>query len=223
MPTRRRHFLAAAAIDGLVAQAHGAGALFAINHPFDQCDGCSWDHAIPDGLDSVEIWNGEKGPQHQAIALWDRLLRAGRRVTAVGASDWHRLPAPIGAAASRVFASQLTETAILDGIRQHRVIVMRDARTAPPSVRASCGAERAGIGEAVTCPAGEKLSVHVSMPDLPEASAGFIWNAARMTSRRIGRGTTFSMPAAAGYLRVHIEGADGSTIAITNPVYVEIR
>ena len=61
------------------------------------------------------------------------------------------------------------------------------------------------------------------MPDLADGNAEFIWNAARMTTRAIGRGTTFTMPAATGYLRVHVYAADGSTVAITNPVYVQTR
>ena len=214
---------AAGAINELVAQAHRAGGLFSINHPFGECGACSWEQAIPTSLDGLEIWNGEKGPQDRAIAVWDRLLREGRRVTAVGASDWHRMPSPIGAAAVRVFASQLTGPAILEGIRQHRVIVMRDALTPPPAVRARCGAQDAGVGDSLTCAAGEELAVRVSMPNLPDASADFIWNAARMTSKRIGRGTTFTMPAATGYLRVHVYAADGRTVAITNPVYVATR
>ena len=214
---------AAAAINGLVEQAHRAGALFGISHPSDNCSGCSWEHAVPEAVDAIEIWQNEKAPRDRQMALWDRLLRAGRRVTAVGVSDWHRLPSRIDTAAVRVFAPQLTEPAILDGIRQHRVIVMRDARTAPPVVRASCGSHGAGIGDALTCGAGEDVTVRVSMPDLPDARADFIWNAVRMTSKRIGRGTTFTMPAAAGYLRVHVYAADGSTVAITNPVYVATR
>ena len=212
---------AAETIDGLVDAAHQAGALFAISHPFDNCSGCSWEQAVPSKLDGLEIWNGPKGPQEPAIAMWDRLLRAGRRVTAIGASDWHRPPVPIGAAAVRVLATQLTDVAILDGIRQHRVIVMRDVRTAPPAVEARCGSAEAGVGDSLTCRAGEELSVHVSMPELADGNAEFIWNAARMTTRAIGRGTTFTMPATAGYVRVRFYTPDGRTVAITNPVYVE--
>lgn len=214
---------AADSIDGFVAAAHKAGGLFSINHPFGECGACSWEHAIPAGLDAIEIWNGEKGPQDQAIALWDRLLRAGRRVTAVGASDWHRAPAPIGAAAVRVRASSLRQEAILDGIRQHHVIVMRDAATPPPSVIASCGSHRAGIGDTLACSADDTLTMAVTAPAFHDGHADFIWNAARMTSKAIGRGASFSMPASAGYLRTHVYAADGSPVALTNPVYVEIR
>jgi hypothetical protein len=211
------------AIAAIVDEAHRAGALFAIDHPFDVCGGCTWDQVIPDGLDALEIWNGEKGPQDRAIGLWDRLLRQGRRITAVGASDWHRPPSPIGAAAVRVFATALTEPAILDGLRQHRVIVMRDAKTAPPVIRAACGSQHAGVGDSLTCGASDDLSVQVSMPELPDGYADFIWNAVKMRSLRIGHGTTFTMPAGAGYLRVHVHAADDTAVAITNPVYVAMR
>jgi hypothetical protein len=214
---------AADAINGLVAAAHRAGGLFSINHPFDRCSACAWEQTIPIELDGLEIWNGETGPQEPAIAMWGRLLRAGRRVTAVGASDWHRVPAPIGSAAVRVFATALTEPAILDGIRQHRVIVMRDARTVPPSVRAHCGSAKAEVGGSLTCAGDDDVSIRVSMPALADGNAEFSWNAARMTTRAIGGGTTFTMPAAAGYLRVRIYAADGSTVAITNPIYVSMR
>jgi hypothetical protein len=214
---------AADAVIGLVDAAHRAGALFAISHPIDNCDGCSWTHIIPEGVDAIEIWQNEKAPREAEIAVWDRLLREGRHVTAVGVSDWHRQPEPIDAAAVRVRAIGLTQPAILEGIRRGQVIVMRNVRTLPPSVRARCGSADADVGESLTCAANDELEVHVSMPELAEGNAEFSWNAVRMTTRAIGRGTTFSMPAAAGYLRVRVYAADGSTVAITNPIYVSMR
>jgi hypothetical protein len=214
---------AAESVEAFVAQAHAAGALFGLSHPVDTCPGCSWDHVIPEGIDAVEIWQDDRAPRAGAVAFWDRLLRNGRHVTAIGVSDWHRPPSRVDVSAVRVLAGSLTQSAILDGIRRGHVIVMRDAQTAPPSVRARCGSTAAGIGESLTCAADEDLAVHLSMPNLSGGRADFIWNAARMTSRPIGRGTTFTMPAAAGYLRVHVFAADGSTVAITNPIYVATR
>ena len=214
---------AAAAINGFVAAAHKAGALFSINHPADNCAGCSWGQIVPDGIDAVEIWQNEKAPRDAEVAFWDRLLRAGHHVTAVGVSDWHRLPAHIDRAAVRVQAALLTEPAILDGIRRGRVIVMRDAQTEPPSVRARCGSNKAGVGDTLACSTGDMLTLEVSAHAIHDGRADFIWNAARMTSKALDGGATFSMPAAAGYLRAHLYAADGSAVAITNPVYVEIR
>jgi 3,4-dihydroxy-2-butanone 4-phosphate synthase len=157
------------------------------------------------------------------VAFWDRLLLSGRQVTAVGVSDWHRPGSGIDVATVHVLADRLTQPAILDGIRQGHVVVMRDAHTEPPRVRARCGSMEAGVGDPLTCSAGDELTVHVAMKDQRDGTADFIWNAARMTSKPIGRGTTFSMPAATGYLRVHLYAADGSALAITNPVYVQTR
>jgi len=214
---------AADAVNSLVAAAHQAGALFAISHPVDNCGGCSWEQVIPDEVDAIEIWQNEKAPRDAEVAFWDRQLLSGRRVTAVGVSDWHRPSSPIDVSTVRVLADRLTQPAILDGIHQGHVVVMRDAHTEPPRVQARCGSADAGVGDALTCAVSDQLTVQVAMKDQGDGRADFIWNAARMTSRPIGRGTTFTMPAANGYLRVHFYAADGSTLAITNPIYVSTR
>jgi hypothetical protein len=214
---------AADAINGMVAAAHKAGALFSINHPIDNCAGCSWEQIIADGIDAVEIWQNEKAPRDAEIAFWDRLLRTGRHVTAVGVADWHRLPNRMDVAAVRVRADSLTERAVIDGIRRGHVIVMRDAATPPPSVSVSCGSHAAGVGDTLVCTAADTISMRVAAPAFQDGQVDFIWNAARMTSKAIGGGATFSMPASAGYLRAHVYAADGSAVAITNPVYVEVR
>jgi len=210
------------AIDGLVTATHAAGALFSINHPFGDCAGCAWQQKIPASLDAIEIWNGRVGPQPDAIRLWDRLLAAGMHVTAVGASDWHRAPDPIDAPAVRVFAAALTERNILAAIDNGHVIVMRNARDLPPVVAATCGTNRASVGTALTCLPGTAATVTVSMPGSPDARVDLVWNGDLVASKPIDA-ATFPLPAGAGYARVHVMAADGSTIAITNPVYVTRR
>jgi len=214
---------AADTINGLVAAAHRSWALFSISHPVDNCAGCSWEQIIPDGIDAVEIWQNEKAPRDAEVAFWDRLLRTGRHVTAVGVADWHRSPNRMDMAAVRVKADSLTERAVIDGIRRGHVIVMRDAATPPPSVSASCGSHAAGVGDTLACTVADTITMRIAAPAFPDGHVDFIWNAARMTSGLIGSGATFSMPASAGYLRAHVYAADGSAVAITNPVYVEIR
>jgi hypothetical protein len=214
---------AADAINGMVAAAHNAGALFSISHPIDNCAGCSWEQIIPEGVDAVEIWQNEKAPRDAEIAFWDRLLRAGRHVTAVGVADWHRLPNRMDMAAVRVRSDSLTEGAVIDGIRRGRVMVMRDAATLPPSVSVSCGARIAGVGDTLACAAADTVTMRIAATAFQDGRVDFVWNAARMTSRPIGNGATFTMPASAGYLRAHLYAANGSAVAITNPVYVEIR
>jgi hypothetical protein len=214
---------AARIIGDLASATHAAGALFSINHPVGECGGCVWEHVIPDTLDAIEIWNGRVGPQDGAIAIWDRLLQAGRHVTAVGASDWHRGADPIDAAAVRVFAPTLTERDLLDAIRRGHVIVMRSAHEAPPNVSARCGDRRAMPGDTLTCDSNDTAAIEVAMPPAESGRVDLVWNGARIASKPLNGAVAFTLPQERGYARAHVYARDGATIAVTNPVYVERR
>jgi hypothetical protein len=205
----------------LVATAHRQGALFSINHPFDECAGCSWEHDVPEALDAIEVWNGHYGAQGSAVALWERLLTEGRRVTAVGASDWHRDPDPIDNANVRVFAPELSERAILDAIRAGRVIVMRAASDQTPTFTVRASNASATVGEAIKAGSEEAL-IEVGTPGLRQGHAVVVANGARLMSvpvsdRRAARVHRRLEP---GYVRCEIYDAEGTLVALTNPVFV---
>jgi hypothetical protein len=99
------------------------------------CRGCPWDYAKketkPSRVDAIEIASGPPqlfGPTNiftlTAIAFWEELLGRGEQIAAVGSSDSHHagmpetpLQSPIGKATTVVFAQQLSEQGIADGIR----------------------------------------------------------------------------------------------------------
>lgn len=209
-------------IDELVKAADDRGALFSINHPRSDCLGCAWQHEIPAGVDAIEIWNGRHAAQAGAVALWDSLLRQGRRVTAVGTSDWHRPPAPMDAASVRVYARELSTAAVLAGLAEGRAIVMADATSAPPVMSARAGQALAGIGDTLSVRRGQTIQVDLSSPATPGGRADLYWNGEVVASTRLkGTAARFERSASAdGYLRVHAYRADGSLLAITNPIYV---
>jgi hypothetical protein len=212
-------------IERIVQSAVEHGALFSINHPTASCGGCSWQHAVPDGVGGIEIWNRAQGPQDDAIAIWDRLLRQGRRITAVGASDWHGPPAAIAAPCVRVFARELSVPAILDGLREGRVIVVRDVTAPVPTFLAAADPDRfAAVGDTLTVAAGQTVDFDLTIADLIGGRAQFYWNGELAGSAAItNHGADFERPAAPGYARVHVLDADGSTVAVTNPIYLKVR
>jgi hypothetical protein len=72
-----------------MAEAREAGATVVINHPFQNSAGGRWQGDF-DQFDALEIWNGNWATHNeQALALWQEMLVAGRRVPATGGSDWH--------------------------------------------------------------------------------------------------------------------------------------
>jgi hypothetical protein len=202
------------------------GALIGINHPYSACVACSWTHVVPDAVNTIEITGREPAEIVRAVALWDMLLTAGRRVTAIGVSDWHRGDTPIGAASVRVWANELSTRAILDSIRAGRVIVMADAATAPPDVRVTSSAKEARVGDTLTLSRGDGYALDVAVAaDAPlyrGAKAEVFWNGERIAGGDI-EGGKFRLERFAstnGYLRVHILAATGAPLAVTNPVWI---
>jgi len=125
----------------MIADVDAQGALFVVNHPVldlgAACIGCAWKHddtpwAMVSG---VEIQTGNHTQWVQlfetaTLQFWDTQLDAGHRLAAVGGSDDHRAGQDTGALASEVgtpttivYASALSEAAILDGIRAGRTQV----------------------------------------------------------------------------------------------------
>jgi hypothetical protein len=209
-------------IADLVRATTARGALFSINHPGATCAGCGWEHAVPEGVTGIEITNANHDEMARAIAMWDDLLKQGRRIVAVGSSDWHRGPRTVDAASVRVWATELSTSAILDGIRRGRVVVMADGRTPPPLLVARAGGHRAGAGE--TLPVGGARNVRLDVT-LPVALIGgrvdLIADGAVVATSPAKTRVRFERPASDRYLRIHVFAADGSPRAITNPVFLE--
>ncbi len=71
-------------------QAREKGAVVSMNHP--ECKNCGW-HMPREGFgfDCVEVWNGpQRIDNMQALKWWHSLLLEGKKISAVGGSDYHR-------------------------------------------------------------------------------------------------------------------------------------
>jgi hypothetical protein len=118
-----------AGMERIIAAARARGAVTSINHPKE--DGPDWRFgAFPD-TDAFEAWQAPWFlSNYVTLGLWEDLLRQGRRPTAVGGSDLHRVSTPehpypylIGNPTTWVYAEALSIPAILAGIRAGHVFV----------------------------------------------------------------------------------------------------
>jgi hypothetical protein len=208
-------------IADLVAATRRLGGLLSINHPASECLACGWTHDFVDGIEGIEISNGRHGELQNALAIWDALLRKGRRMTGVGSSDWHSAPNPIDTANVRVLAPALTVDAILTAIRRGHVIVMRRARDQTPQIAIRAGTKAAQIGESLTVAAGETLTIDVAAPDVPSGSLVIVANGERGSTPLDTQGKAqVERAVQPGYLRLEILDNAGETVAIANPVYL---
>ena len=212
-------------IRDLVRAANERGALFAINHPRADCLGCSWEHNVSAGVAAMEISAFAPAERAAAMALWDSLLQRRRRIVGIGSSDWHRPDHPIGAASVRVWAAELSEKAILEAIRAGRVVVMADGATAPPELVVRSGSAEGRIGDSLTVSRGATVTIEVTVPRaLGGGRVDLIQDGAMVDSAPIASAPTrFERTVVKdAYLRVHVHAVDGSPVAVTNPVYLEV-
>ena len=113
----------------IIGEAHRQGLLFSINHPKPK--GPEWLFGSELPFDCVEVWQGLWCWNNEhSLAFWERLLRQGRRVVAVGGSDTHPFPLSdgrllhwLGCPTTWVYAKALTLDAVLAGIRAGHVTI----------------------------------------------------------------------------------------------------
>ncbi|MCA1554587.1 MAG: CehA/McbA family metallohydrolase, partial [Chloroflexi bacterium] len=147
----------------IVQSAHARGYLTSVNHP--KPDGPPWEYGDKVDFDCVEVWQAP-WPFHNQIAYewWDTLLQKGRRVIAVGGSDYHQPaqvmqgnPHLLGQPTTWVYADDLSAVAILDAIQRGRVFISADVIGPQLMVSAATSTSSYMIGDVVA--QGEPLQV----------------------------------------------------------------
>jgi hypothetical protein len=153
-------------ISDLLGSIEAQGGIISINHPGmpsgEACMGCGWVAPVPDctRVTAVEVANGgtmrltgSVEGQFSHLPFWEALLDRGCRPTAIGGSDSHDPDAPlerqfpVGTPTTVVYARDLSQIAILDGVRSGRVFVDLAGRPGTSvDLSASAGTSMAVMG-----------------------------------------------------------------------------
>lgn len=207
-----------------IAEAHRQGAIATVNHPYQGCTTCFWRHAEEEWAeaDAIEVWNGRWCPENeQAVDLWHGLLKTGRRVAALGGSDFHREGNAM-VPCVRARAENLSQPAIMDALRQGRVVVA-ESPSAPGLFLEAGGA---GPGETATVEhgdlplrlrviGGDGFTLRLITPDEVRERRvegdHFTWEETVLLD--------LSRPA---FARAELRYADGRMCAMTNPVWAGV-
>jgi hypothetical protein len=132
-----------ARISEVLREPASEGAFISINHPTspddERCMGCGWNSLDPETLPTVhgvEVVNGDSASGALAgWPFWVDLLNRGLHVTAVGGSDEHTPEETanrrLGRPATVVFATELSEQAIVAGLKAGRVYVRTNGPDGP--------------------------------------------------------------------------------------------
>ncbi|MGN9793602.1 CehA/McbA family metallohydrolase [Streptomyces sp. OZ13] len=213
-----------------------AGGLVVPAHPHATCIGCNWKFGFGEA-DAVEVWNGPYTPDDEvSLADWDSTLalaaRTGKRWTpAMGSSDAHRDPDPVGTPQTVVLADDLTREAILDGIRAGRSYVAESKDVSLAFSAAGGRGRHAGIGERLPVDDRDPVTVRLEVEGAPGCTVRLVTDQGVLHSAALppdGSGTVEWRTTAryATYVRAEVRHAPvmppmpGALAAFTNPVFL---
>jgi hypothetical protein len=214
------------------AEVREADGLVVAAHPAVPLPGSAWEFGFAH-VDALEVWNGRWNLDDElSLRIWQRLLRQGRRVVAVGGSDSHGRHQPVGSPQAAVHASELSIPAIVDGLRCGRSYLAR-SREVACELTASCptggDANRAGPGQTLRVPPDASVTVTAVISGAPGADAALITAAGRMRQATVGRSARARLQwelnaASARFVRLEVREAQrrplGAMVAFTNPVWL---
>ncbi|HET9620996.1 MAG TPA: CehA/McbA family metallohydrolase [Kofleriaceae bacterium] len=232
-------------ITNVIADVKAQGGIFIVNHPATDlgtaCIGCGWKHvddAPWDEVAGIEILTagyslGILAYTPKVIELWDALEDQGHRLSAVSGSDDHSagidegtIGAPVGSPTAIVLADQLSEAAIIDGVRKHHTKVKLrgpddpdvdvQMKTAAGGL-ADIGDDVAGIGQV-------EIPAHITGGDGDFLQ---LWRDGAMTAEIQVKGDDFSttltdVPSAGAHrYRVELDDQGGERVVVTSHWYVQ--
>jgi len=150
----------------VIDEAHRRGLLFSINHPSSLWP---WDFRNVQGFDCIEVWSGLWFAMNSgSLQWWDALAGEGKRTTAVGGSDFHKLEEQsaadlfsIGTPTTWVFSRGRSPSAIMDGIRSGRVSISRDPTAPRLTLMGKNGQAVVSMGDEMICRRDEEISLRI--------------------------------------------------------------
>lgn len=234
------------------------GALVSINHPEiptgENCLGCGW--SAPDTdfnrVSAIEVANGgiaaERGGAFDdgvgsGTAWWEARLNRGFHLTGIGGSDNHDAidgragtspvgaQSPVGTPATMVYAAELSQQGIMDGVRSGRVFIDLEGAHAGRVLDVT-----ASVGHGATVNMGGTLyrpgrtaihgQVHVTGAEgnivdlIVDGRHHALVGDSRITGADVSLPFVVDAAETAHWIRVDIRAADGKRILIGNPIYV---
>ena len=232
----------------IAALVRESGGLFSINHPGlpsdERCMGCGWTAAMDRRLiDAVEIVNGgafaaaggRVDSALSGIPFWESLLDAGHRVTAIGGSDNHdplkaaTEASAVGQPTTVVYASALSQTAILEGVRSGRVFLdVEGTADRMIDLAAEAGSRRVSMGDQLTLPPDTPVLVRIRVRNTPGAFIVLIRNGQETILGQTSAVTDevelqYSLLSGGerNWFRVEARAEDGNPMLISNPIILE--
>lgn len=208
------------------------GALLSVNHPGretgDRCTGCGWDAPLTpwSRVEAMEVVNGStiEGPT-AGMPVWYSHLNQGHRLTGLGGSDEHgaRPNGRVGAPATVIHAEELSEAALLAGIRSGQVYVRTRGPEGPVmDMTASTGDQTVAMGGVLRLTQKQDVRLDFRLERAAGQQIEVVRNGQVVASLRVATSAStlsYAIPVEVGqWVHVRLRDLEGVT-AFTNPIY----
>jgi hypothetical protein len=216
---------------GLARQVRDGGGLVVAAHPAVPLPGAAWEFGYRH-VDAVEVWNGRWGLDDEvSLRIWHRLLRRGRRVTAVAGSDSHAGHQPVGEPQTVVHADALSVPALVAGVRRGRAY-LAESSAVTLGLTASRGSDAAtaGPGQTLVVGSGTPVTVAATVAGVAGTTVAIITAAGRVAQATVdasgvGHVRWTTTGAAARFARVEVRRTTrrrplAPMVALSNPVWL---
>jgi hypothetical protein len=229
----------------ILDQLETAGGIISVNHPGlpsgEACMGCGWTAetdwrrvAAIEAINGGALKFGAEGPG-TGIPFWEARLNEGFRLTGVGGSDNHDGPTPldrvqsVGSPTTVVHAANLSQPALLAGLRSGRVFVdVEGTRDRMLDVTAAAREQTAYMGGVLKLKAGDTARIEIRASGLAGGHLTFAGpgkGLVRTDNPPFTDGETrvleLRADGAKGWLRIDVRGPDGKLWILGNPIYLE--
>ena len=232
-------------INSLFDEAHRLHALVSINHAYwptnIRCPGCGWGWSpITDfaKVDAIEVINGyhEQGssftpPPGNGISFWETQLAKGLRLTGVGGGDEHRageqlpLHNGVGIPTTVVYASELSQPAILKGIKAGHVYIKVTGPQGPDLYFKSGSAI---MGDDLKAPSGQTIAFTLDTRNAITATPRLYVDGKSITTtpplhldKTTGSCTyQWKSDGKRHWIRAELIDQHGDLLSLTNPIYI---
>jgi hypothetical protein len=211
------------------AEVRDGGGLVVAAHPSVPLPGAAWEFGFDD-VDALEVWNGRWNLDDElSLRTWQRLLRQGRRIVAVGGSDSHGEHQQVGLPQTVVHAKELSTLAIMDGLRCGRAYLARSSDVALELTASSASGDGiAGPGQTLRVPSDGRVTVTVVISGAAGTDIALITAAGPVRRATVGSDRArvqWELDAAsARFARLEIREAQrrplGAMVALTNPIWL---
>jgi len=222
-----------------VQKLHG---ILSINHPGipsgQACMGCGW--TVPNTdfgrVTAIEAVNGgaAEGP-NAGIPFWQKQLNNGFRLTGLGGSDNHDADikaqsySAIAHPTTVIYAANLSENAILDGIRAGHVFIdVEGSKDRAIEFTAKTPASTASMGDNIQSPVGQQIHFTLRMialandhPEIIEdGSPTKLLEVTPAKQNDETRSFDYQSDGKRHWLRVNVRSENGTLLMVGNPIYL---